>query len=232
MSSQIKPGLDLSEVMQEQVRNYWIKPCPLSGQKALWWHGNVFPWSLPTSTIPFVGMHEVAILTQATEAPREIGTALAATSIQVLTFIYIYKEKEIKLCWEEGISWPAANTIQQQKCNCASGNQHHMELKAVPSSQFSPLHPALQTQVYLACPSMQSLYPSLWHGRGLHWFEISVGWKTWKIFVIWGYFSLRITLVFFLLFFTGTCHEIGKVLMNNMKHPHNNLATHSISKNF
>lgn len=54
------------------------------------------PEGSPTSTIPFVGMHEVAILTQATEAPREIGTALAATSIEVFTFIYIYKEKGLK----------------------------------------------------------------------------------------------------------------------------------------
>lgn len=28
---------------------------------------------------------------------------------------------------------------------------------------------------------------------------------------------------------TSTCHEIGKVLMNTMKH---NLATHSVNKNF
>lgn len=50
-----------------------------------------------------------------------------------------------------------------------------MRLQTVPSSHFSPCHPGLQIHVYLACPSMQSLYPSLWHGRGLHWFEISVG---------------------------------------------------------
>lgn len=50
-------------------------------------------------------------------------------------------------------------------------------LETIPSSQFSPCHPGLQMHVYLACPSMQSLYPSMWHGRGLHWFEISVGGK-------------------------------------------------------
>lgn len=95
-------------IFQRQCKSiYCIKPFLLSGQQALWRHGKVLPWSLPTSTIPFVGMHEVAILTQATETPREIGTALAATPIQVLTFIYIWKEKGIKLCWEEGISWPA-----------------------------------------------------------------------------------------------------------------------------
>lgn len=97
MSSQTKPGLDFSEAMQEHLWNYWIKPFPLSGQQALWWHGKMFSWSLPTSTIPFVGMHEVAIFTQATEAPGEIGTALAAASIEVFTFIYVYKEKGIKL---------------------------------------------------------------------------------------------------------------------------------------
>lgn len=59
-------------------------------------------------------MHEVAILTQATEAPREIGTALAAASIEIFTFIYVYKEKRIKLCAERKASAdPAANTIQQ-----------------------------------------------------------------------------------------------------------------------
>lgn len=104
MSSQIKPELDLSEAMQEHLWNYWITPFPLSGQQALCWQGRRFPWSFPTSTIPFVGMHEVAIFTQATEAPREIGTALAATSIEVFTFIYIYKEKGINLSAERKAS--------------------------------------------------------------------------------------------------------------------------------
>lgn len=105
MSSQTKPGLGVSEAMKEHLWNYWIKTFPLSGQQALWWHGKVFPSSLPTSTIPFVGMHEVAIFTQATKAPREIGTALAATSVEVFTFIYICKEKGIKLSAEGGINW-------------------------------------------------------------------------------------------------------------------------------
>lgn len=96
-----------------------------------------------------------------------------------------------------------------------------MRLETIPSSHFSPCHPGLQTHVYLACPSMQSLYPSLWHGRGLHWFEISVGWKTLETVVIWGYFSSRISLVFLLLFpqVPFTFHETGKALMHNIKYP-------------
>ena len=48
-------------------------------------------------------------------------------------------------------------------------------LPYVPCSHLSPCQPDLQTQVNVAWPSLQLIYPSSLHGRGLHWSGMAEG---------------------------------------------------------
>lgn len=45
----------------------------------------------------------------------------------------------------------------------------------IPNSHFSPCQPDLQMQVNVAWPSLQVIYPSSLHGRGLHWSGMAEG---------------------------------------------------------
>lgn len=45
----------------------------------------------------------------------------------------------------------------------------------IPDSHISPCQPDLHTHVNVAWPSLQLIYPSSLHGRGLHWSGMAEG---------------------------------------------------------